>query len=328
MRVGLVLGGGGVVGLAAHAGALTALENDLGWDPRAADILVGTSAGAITAALLRRGVPPSDLAAMTVGATTRATPSAISQAVTAAHNIPEFTWRALARFPHFPSRTIVGNWVRRPWRLDPLSALVSIVGNGQVDLATLAHDHADALGSEWPEEDLWICAVRQRDLKRFEFGRGEMRPALSDAVMASCSIPGFFSPVAIDGGMFLDGGVRSPTNADVLAKSPLDLVIVLSPMSGRDLPIAGVGPALRRYAKRKLEGEIGALHHAGIPTVVIEPGPELCEIMGTNPMCEDNVTDIVGHAFLDAGEQIRKPFVRTLLAGLDKREHPRQRRAG
>jgi len=67
-RVGLVLGGGGVAGAAYHAGALAAIEYDLGWDPQTADIVVGTSAGSPTGALLRLGVAASDLAALTVGA--------------------------------------------------------------------------------------------------------------------------------------------------------------------------------------------------------------------------------------------------------------------
>src|SRR3954470_11006049 len=67
-RVGLVLGAGGLVGQAYQAGVLAALEHDLGWDPRTADIVVGSSAGSITATLLRLGVPASDLAAWAVEA--------------------------------------------------------------------------------------------------------------------------------------------------------------------------------------------------------------------------------------------------------------------
>lgn len=67
-RVGLVLGAGGVVGQAYHSGVLAALEHDYGWDPRTADVIVGTSAGSITGMLLRSGVPASELAAWTVKA--------------------------------------------------------------------------------------------------------------------------------------------------------------------------------------------------------------------------------------------------------------------
>jgi len=67
-RIGLVLGGGGLVGQAYHAGVLAALEHDLHWDPRDADTIVGTSAGALTGVLLRSGVPASELAAWLVEA--------------------------------------------------------------------------------------------------------------------------------------------------------------------------------------------------------------------------------------------------------------------
>src|SRR5688500_669671 len=67
-RTGLVLGAGGIVGQAYHAGVLAALEHDLGCDPRTADVIVGSSAGSVTGTLLRLGVPASDLAAYAVEA--------------------------------------------------------------------------------------------------------------------------------------------------------------------------------------------------------------------------------------------------------------------
>ena len=62
-KVGLVLGAGGLVGLAHHAGTLAALENDLRWDPRSADVIVGSSAGSVIGTLLRSGISALDLAA-------------------------------------------------------------------------------------------------------------------------------------------------------------------------------------------------------------------------------------------------------------------------
>ena len=67
-RVGLVLGAGGIVGQAYHAGVLAALEHDYGWDPRSAEVIIGTSAGSITGSLLRSGIHASELAAWTVRA--------------------------------------------------------------------------------------------------------------------------------------------------------------------------------------------------------------------------------------------------------------------
>jgi NTE family protein len=66
-RVGLVLGAGGLVGQAYHAGVLAALENELGWDPRTASLVIGTSAGSLTATLLRMGVSAEDMASWSRG---------------------------------------------------------------------------------------------------------------------------------------------------------------------------------------------------------------------------------------------------------------------
>src|SRR3954451_10366202 len=62
-RIGLVLGAGGLAGQAFQGGVLSALADELGWDPRDADLIVGTSAGSFSGALLRLGVPAADLAA-------------------------------------------------------------------------------------------------------------------------------------------------------------------------------------------------------------------------------------------------------------------------
>src|SRR5687768_13521414 len=59
-RIGLVLGAGGVAGGAFHSGVLAALHESMGWDPRDAAVIVGTSAGSITAAALRAGLSAAD----------------------------------------------------------------------------------------------------------------------------------------------------------------------------------------------------------------------------------------------------------------------------
>src|SRR4051812_39246681 len=62
-RIGLVLGAGGLAGQAFQGGVLSTLSEELGWDPRSAGVIVGTSAGSFSGALLRLGVPACDLAA-------------------------------------------------------------------------------------------------------------------------------------------------------------------------------------------------------------------------------------------------------------------------
>jgi NTE family protein len=319
VRVGLVLGGGGVIGVAYHAAALAALENDLGWDPRTAEVIVGTSAGSVVGSMLRRGVPASDLAAITVGATPLEITPEMAERLGERTVFPTMGVRSFLRRPRLPNVSLFTSWVRRPWRMDPLGAIMSILPDGSLDLAEYTEHLRDVLADDWPDQALWITAVRQDDLRRAVFGR-DLWPALGDAVYASCAIPGYFRPITIDGHRYVDGGVRSPTNADVLRRRPdLDLVIVVSPMSGRELGRLGSEAAVRRHAKGRLERETKRLLDAGIPVVAIEPGPEVIETLGLDFMNHDRVEDITRAAILDTGEQIAEPFVRTLLAGLSTR---------
>lgn len=320
MRVGLVLGAGGVTGVAYHAAALAALERELGWDPRTADIVTGTSAGSVTGALLRRGISAGDMALIAVGDEPLATPGGIARAL---HDRPEFpsvSLRSLVGRPRLPSAALVGAWLRRPWRVDPISALISVLPDGQLDLTEHASALDELLGSPWPDDDLWICAVRHNDLRRVVFGR-DLRVRLAAAVAASCAIPGYFRPVQIGRRAYLDGGVRSPTNADVLRRSPLDLAVIVSPMSGRDLGRLGAVTAVRRHARGKLAGERRRLEAAGIPSVVIEPGPAVIEALGVDFMSHARTADIVEAAMADTAEQVGAPVVRTLLAGLKDDAH-------
>src|SRR5437763_1833905 len=93
------------------------------------------------------------------------------------------------------------------------------------------------------------------------FHRGVLRALhdngdLARAVAASCAIPGYFHPVEINGEVYVDGGVHSPTNAGVLRGHELDLVLVSSPMSVdlsavRPTLDVGVRAAMHRYLRRE-----------------------------------------------------------------------------
>lgn len=320
--MGLVLGGGGVIGLAYHAAALAAIEHDLGWDPRAADIIVGTSAGSLVAAMLRRGIPASDLSAIAVGDEPVSSPPAVVRALRDRPDFPPVRLRSLLGRPlRLPSPALFTAWLRRPWRLDPVSAVASVVPDGTLDLADHAGAIEEVLGSAWPDRDLWVCTVRRHDMRRVVMGR-DVTTRLSWAVTASCAIPGYFRPVEIDGELYVDGGVRSPTNADVLRRAEIDLAIIVSPMSGRALGLLSAGQLVRRHSRGKVEVERARLHAAGIPSVVIEPGPEVIEALGVDFMSDARVDDIVRTAFVDTGAQLRAPINRTLLAGLGPQPVP------
>jgi NTE family protein len=320
VRVGLVLGGGGTVGAAYHAGALTALEHDLGWDPRQASVVVGTSAGSLVGALLRVGIPPSDLAAHLVEAYDQARhPLVTGRQVTRPSLPPMDVRRMVLRLPRLPSLALLGGWLRRPWSVTPLSALISLLPDGTIPLRDDLRFFDEAAPGGWTANPLWICTTRRSDLGRVVFGREELFTRLASAVAASCAIPGFLSPVKIGTQTYVDGGVHSPTNADVLRGEDLDLVVILAPMSAERVAGWGAEAAVRRHSFRKVVQERRRLERAGIPTVVLAPGARVLAHCGLDFMSPAKVSDIVGAAFLDTGRQLRELPVRDLLDPLRRR---------
>jgi NTE family protein len=148
--------------------------------------------------------------------------------------------------------------------------------------------------------ELWICAVRVSDGRRVVFGRDETDVPLSAAVASSCAVPGYFKPVQIDGESFVGGVVHSPTNAAVLTDHPLDLILVVSPMSGPGWPIGPHGIA-RRHAGRLARREVTALRRTGTPVLTFRRGHRALQAMGTDVMSADRLHEIVQESFLAAG---------------------------
>lgn len=323
-RVGLVLGAGGVVGQAYHAGVLAALEHDCGWDPRTAEVVVGTSAGSITGTLLRSGVPASELAAWTVQAPLSAEGLVLHRML--GTEIPAFepfrVLPLLRRLPDLPAREMVRRAVVRPWSFRPLAAGLALLAPGHRDIAAQLGMLREVEGASWPERDLWICAVRRRDGRRVVFGRaGSPEVPLHLAIAASCAVPGYFAPVRIGDHTYVDGGAHSPTNAAILRERRLDLVVVVSPMSGpAHLPTSVYGIS-RAHAARLARREARALRDRGTAVVVLRPGEVELAAMGDDFMARDRVDHIVRESFLGAGAYVARPEVRDLLArhGLQRR---------
>jgi NTE family protein len=293
-RIGLVLGGGGMPGIAFHAGTLLALHHDLGFDPRSADVIVGTSAGSIVGAMLRAGLSPDDLTAWS----SRTSPGPGREHLRVAIDRVGEVGLRLAR--------------PRPMRSASRSAAgmaIASLNFGPLD-GTRALREVDDLLGDWPEQTLLIAAVRSRDAQRVLFG-GDVTPRVRDAVAASCAIPGVFRPVHVDGTAYVDGGVHSPTNADVLVDPEhgpqVDVAIVLSAMTGgtppprwrldRSLrPLA----VLRSLAKRRLDAEVARLRSAGIATIVFEPDAATARAAGWNALDHRRIAGVARGAFLGA----------------------------
>ncbi|TFV66992.1 UNVERIFIED_ORG: patatin-like phospholipase family protein [Bacillus sp. AZ43] len=315
-RVGLVLGGGGVVGQAYHSGVLAVLQNDFGFDARRADVVVGTSAGSITGTLLRLGVSAEDLAAWTVKAPLSGDDDVLRQMAQA--TVPELAplrpLELLRRPLRLPGRHMVVRALSRPMQFRPVAAGLSLMAPGRHDILEQLSALRELERPEWPRPDLWICAVRRRDGRRVVFGRpGAPEAPIHLAIGASCAVPGYFAPVQIGRHSYIDGGVHSGTNAAVLRGQRLDIAIVIAPMSGPAGWRPGVFPSVRRYSDRLLRREVRALEAEGVRTVVFAPGPEEQQAMGTDMMSRERLDEVIQRSFLTAGAVAGRSDVAGLL---------------
>jgi NTE family protein len=266
-RVGLVLGSGGLAGTAFHAGVLTALA-ELGWDARTAEVIVGTSAGATSAALLRAGLPPRDYVARISGTPMSAEGDRVMAGIPPLAAPPVRGRRVRrAASPELLLRT-----ARRPWtaRLGTLTA--AALPAGVVSTVPIAGPYEALFGAGWPTEPMWLCATSLDDGRRMVFGR-DQRPAatVAEAVAASCAIPGHYQPVLVGGQRFVDGGAWSLCNADLVAGLDLDAVVVSAPMATADWPGVGWRAGFRAAARLQLERELARIRLAGTPVLVLAP---------------------------------------------------------
>jgi NTE family protein len=320
-RVGLVLGAGGVVGGAFHSAVLAALQETTRWDPRTADVIVGTSAGSVAAATLRAGLPAPDLFARSQGRPLSPEGARLMRAVGPLRRPPALRLDARPRRAADVTATL-RRAVARPFSAPPWALLSGLIPEGTVSTALISSAVGAMLPGEWPDDDLWVCAVRQRDGRRVVFGRDDRDAAVADAVAASCAIPGFFAPVAIDGDNYIDGGIHSPTNADVLVDTPLDIVIVSSPMSLVGRTMRGVGP-VRPWARALLAAEVVRLRRRGATVVAFQPTLEDVVVMGVNAMDADKRSDVASHVYASACRRLSHAATRERLQPLIRdRERP------
>jgi NTE family protein len=314
-RIALVLGAGGVVGHAYHAGVLSALEDELGWDAREAELIVGTSAGSGVAAMLRAGMPASDLHARAMGAPLSAQGAAV---VTRAGfppgplpvPRPGFDFSAGMASP---ARLLAA--ARRPWSVRFGTVAAAVLPAGHVPSELVAAPLRPLFGDSWPAQTMWICTVHLERGKRVVFGRkGAPAASVADAVAASCAIPGYFQPVTIAGERYVDGGAHSPTNLDVVAGEPVDLAIVSSPMSAsRGTPRPAPDLAARRLFRLYLAREAAVVRRAGIPVATFQPSTEDQGVMGYNAMDATRRGPVAEQVRETARRRLKQPELRRSL---------------
>ena len=236
---GLVIGCGGTLGAAWTVAALVAVSDALGWDPRDADVLVGTSAGAELVTMLGGGAGVDELLAMQLGGSRPIRRSTDHLAA------------APGRFPPLPR---LGPRLARSWcaRAAPRGGTRDRRERAPPPrprrrrLARPARTAVRTCDSGWVRHPAtWLVAwtTTRESASRSAHPVRRPRPC-REALRASWAIPGWYPPVRIGGRRFVDGGAASTASADLVLPLELDEVVVLAPMAstGR-IPARGAARA-------------------------------------------------------------------------------------
>lgn len=291
MRRGLVLGSGGVLGFTWMIARLARYARDTGWDPRTAEQLIGTSAGSVLAALLAAGRDIGELYQThranvfgRLGPHARRSPD---RAVAPDAYRPPARLPSKARLrPQSPRLTLKSLLGRAPWTAGLVGLMPFGRGTGSGLWGAVATLECAAGWVDHP--GLGIVAMDLESGERVAFGRADAPPArLVDAVAASCAVPGIVPPVIIGDRAWVDGGVISPTSADLLAGADLDEVVVLAPMtSARFAPPRTLTQAAERVMRavmsRTLNREVRLLEERGARVIRLEPSAHELSLWGGN----------------------------------------------
>ncbi len=253
----LVLGGGGVAGIAWMTGLILGLS-ERGIDIRTAEMMVGTSAGSAVAAQLGSTLSLNELFDRQVN------PAQQTRELIPDARLLELLERALltadSSFDKAEQTGRLGRWA--------LATQTVTEAERRSVIAERLPSHA------WPDSLLLIVAVDAEtgETKIFDRLSGT---SLVDAVSASCAVPGIWPPVTIHGRRYMDGGARSPDNAD-LALGYARTVIV-SPMGSARPELTGDTP----------RQQIELLQSGGGKTYVVEPDKASASAIGANPLAPE-----------------------------------------
>ena len=256
MTRALVLGGGGPVGVGWESGLAAGLA-EAGVALGAADLVVGTSAGSIVGARLALGV---DLAE-----TVRAVGQPLPIEVGAGATITDLmtAWADAASRAQTPEqmRTELGK----------LALDAHTVAEGEF---TGAEVFAQLAGRDWPAS--FRCTAIDTQTGELRVWDAEAGAPLDRAVASSCAVPMVFPPVTIDGTRYMDGGMRTPLNADLAAGHAAVILVSCLAMA---LPEGITDPVFDAIAGQ-LEAELAVLRDGGAAVEIVVPGAEFLEVSG------------------------------------------------
>ena len=252
----LVLGGGGLVGIAWESGVLLGLR-DGGIDARHADLVVGTSAGSMVGVRVAAGhdladalEPPEAGLPLPEGGLDLEAYDRIMNAWTSVELMTEAVAREIGREASAAPACSPEAWIAQ----------------------TGGHCGVD----DWPETEYVAVSVDVETGRHRGVDRASGVP-LASAIAASCAIPGLFPPIPFDGALWMDGGVRSGTSADIAAERGADRVLVVAPMCDR---MGVVGP----ISQRALRAELAGLEAKDVWAHAVLPGEAEAARMGDDLM--------------------------------------------
>jgi NTE family protein len=315
MRVGLVLGAGGVVGASWLIGALDALEAETGWQAAEAERIVGTSAGAVVGALAASGIRSEYMSAYAAGRTLEGFVEAESRAASLSSRLIGTEYRIQRALPPIGpgSWRLAVNTLLHLRSHAPAVVLAGWLPRGFISTAPIRGLVESFVGRHWPDHPgYWAIAADYNSGRRVPFGREDAPDAhVADAVASSCAIPGFYHPVKVGGRRYVDGGICSTSNLDLLRGEGLDLVVCLNPMSSV-APVAGGSPAdrfaglMRAAAGRRLAHEARKLRGEGTEVLILQPGRDDCALMGLNLMSGSRRVQVMEQARKSTARDLRR----------------------
>lgn len=319
-RRALAIGCGGVAGAAWTTAMLAGLAEATGWDPRTADILTGTSSGAVMVALLGGGISVERMMhnqrtglSHTTSHTTPHTTQWNHDRSSGRH-LPPLPGLPLPGAPQLALQGLRG-------RVSAMTALSGLLPKGRLNVEPLAElINGVATQDQWVSHPAtWVVAVDDQSGERVAFGSPTApRVPMSQAVCASCAIPGWVPPIRMAGRRWLDGGIASSASVDMLADTGVEEVVLITPMVSRivDTPRAlpvRIERLLRSVMTRRTNTEVAMLEARGIKVLRLEPALEDLDAFGSNMMDPRRRVNVFDTAVRTAPGIVRQALQQTPL---------------
>lgn len=261
-RRALVLGGGGPVGVAWETGLVAGLAT-AGVSLGLADTVIGTSAGSITGAYVQGGADLVELADDVADLVTRNTRDSGIDQVPAA---------GLSKVMDLIVNAMVDN--ERGSLQERLAEVGRVaLAADTIDEETFVGSLALAVGErQWPAG--YSCTAVNAETGHFVVWDELAGVPLERAVASSCAVPGIYPPITIDGARYMDGGIRSPLNADLAAGHDVVVVVSVMPLA---LPAGFEDDRFQRFFEAQ-QAEIEGLRSAGATVEVVAPDDEFLDL--------------------------------------------------